>query len=529
MDVHRVSIVAIRIKTKQEEMTHKNLEIYFGPPGTGKTDKLLTIIKSLLAEGVKPNKIAFLTFSKKAAEEAKHRASEDLSLDPEDLVWFRTIHSMVFRLLGLSRTQVVKHSDFKDMEKLMGIEFQGNSAIDEDGIVKGAALGDKLVFLENIGRATGRGYERAWEDHDHGCGIDANRGVSLEELAMFSKSYRIFKQSREIVDYTDMLEKFILSGVSPEFEAVLIDEGQDLSNLAWDVVDKICDKANRVYVAGDDDQGVYFWAGAEVDRFISLVGRTTILDQSHRMPMSVHELSQSVIKRIKGRQDKQFKPRNVQGQVSYVQSIDDIDMGKGEWLLLARHVYQLGKYEKICRDNGWTYSVKGRTFANSEALKAIVEWEKIRKGEDSTILSAQAVYRMMSSGVSESGKALLMSENPESHCSMQDLKNRFGLVNDLVWYESFDLMSFEEKQFYRTARRQGEKLIGDPRIKISTVHGAKGGQAPNVVFMPDISEMTYAAMQRDPDNETRVAYVGLTRAQENLFIPQPKTNLFFEV
>lgn len=510
-------------------MTHRNLHIFLGPPGTGKTEALLKIIDGLLAEKVDPKKIAFLTFTKKAAEEAKDRASKAFSLDPEDLSWFRTIHSMVFRLLGISRTQVVKHSDFKELEELLGIEFQGNSVIDEDGIVKGAALGDKLVFLENIGRATGKGFAHAWDEHDHGCGIDANRGVSLEELSMFAKSYSAFKTSREIVDYTDMLENFINFGSSPEFEAVIIDEGQDLSSLAWDVIDKICDKANRVFVAGDDDQGIYFWAGADVDRFISLKGRTTILNQSYRMPSTVHDLSQSIIRRVKGRQDKEFKPRDEKGSVNYVQSIDEIDMGSGKWLLLSRHVYQMGIYEKLCRDNGWTYTVKGRTFANSDSLKAIVEWEKLRKNELVSASSAQGIYRMIREGVTEEGKQLLMSQDGIEMLSISDLRSRFGLYEDKIWYDAFDMMPYEEKQFYRTARRQGEKLIGDPRIKISTIHGAKGGQAPNVVFMPDLSEMAHSSMERSPDNETRVAYVGLTRTQQDLYVLQPRTNLFFEI
>ena len=47
----------------------------FGPPGTGKTTTLLNMVDNHLSQGVHPNHIAFLSFTKKAANEAKERAA----------------------------------------------------------------------------------------------------------------------------------------------------------------------------------------------------------------------------------------------------------------------------------------------------------------------------------------------------------------------------------------------------------------------------------------------------------------------
>ena len=66
----------------------------FGPPGTGKTTQLINIVQKELDSGTKPESIAFVSFSRKAAEEARTRAAEKLGMDVGQMVWFRTLHSL---------------------------------------------------------------------------------------------------------------------------------------------------------------------------------------------------------------------------------------------------------------------------------------------------------------------------------------------------------------------------------------------------------------------------------------------------
>jgi superfamily I DNA/RNA helicase len=71
-------------------------------------------------------------------------------------------------------------------------------------------------------------------------------------------------------------------------------------------------------------------------------------------------------------------------------------------------------------------------------------------------------------------------------------------------------------------RENGEKLNKDPRILLSTIHGAKGGECDNVVLFTDLSTNTQKNFERNPDDENRLFYVGATRAKNHLHVIRPK-------
>ena len=120
---------------------------------------------------------------------------------------------------------------------------------------------------------------------------------------------------------------------------MFIDEAQDLSLLQWEMVRKIWARAGKTYIAGDDDQAIFKWAGADVDHFIALkeeVDDIQTLDQSYRIPGGpIHELSQKIINQVQNRFDKNYKPRAEQGILKRYSDITQVDMSEGNWLVLS--------------------------------------------------------------------------------------------------------------------------------------------------------------------------------------------------
>ena len=59
----------------------RHVQIILGPPGTGKTTTLLRIVEDALSRGISPERIAYLAFTRQAANEAKERAMIQFGFD----------------------------------------------------------------------------------------------------------------------------------------------------------------------------------------------------------------------------------------------------------------------------------------------------------------------------------------------------------------------------------------------------------------------------------------------------------------
>jgi superfamily I DNA/RNA helicase len=110
--------------------------------------------------------------------------------------------------------------------------------------------------------------------------------------------------------------------------------------------------------------------------------------------------------------------------------------------------------------------------------------------------------------------------------SIEDLKKNHGLLTEVIWHEALDKIGGTQREYIIACLRRGEK-ISNPRIRLSTIHAAKGGEADNVVVFTDISIKTWNELYSRPDGENRAFYVAVTRTRKNLHIVQPETSKFY--
>ena len=95
------------------------------------------------------------------------------------------------------------------------------------------------------------------------------------------KEINNYKSAHNLIDFTDMIQQFLDKGNTPKFKVIFVDEAQDLSLIQWAMIKKIEEDTNcDVWIAGDDDQAIFGWAGADVDSFINWEAKEILLDKS---------------------------------------------------------------------------------------------------------------------------------------------------------------------------------------------------------------------------------------------------------
>ena len=411
---------------------------------------------------------------------------------------------------------MMKQEDYKEFGQKCGIPIKTAKYSTEDGTFNSD---NEYLTIINTARVKRMDLLEYYDSRQNI--LDIERGT----LFLLAEELKRFKKEKGLKDFTDLLEDFLNKETLNKFEVLFIDEAQDLSLLQWDMVRKIWSRAGKTYIAGDDDQAIFKWAGADVDHFIALkeeVDDIQTLDQSYRIPGGpIHELSQKIISKVQNRFDKEYKPREEIGILKRYSDITQVDMSKGEWLVLSSANYFLEDAKDLCEIQGWYFQYKGINSVPLKLLLALNNWEAWRKDAQLNHLEIKNIYEYLGSNVLvgfQKGKTL----HSDVKYTLKECKETHGLITDKVWYEAFEGLDPMTETYIRNMRANGEQINKNPRIKMSTIHGAKGGEADQVLLMQDLTGAAIETFSHDPDELHRLFYTGATRAKRELHVLDPK-------
>lgn len=465
---------------------------------THNTRRLIEEVSKEL-ETRRPEELAFVTFTRKGAEEGLRRVCSKLMFEPEDLPYFRTLHSLTFHALNLKGTQMFGRLDQRKFNK----EFGYNVNRCEVDTGKVAATTDSLYLdfydMERSGALTSKQLAKA--------------DIEKAYYNQIVRDYEAYKAREGKVDFFDCLIKYVENGEALPVKVAMIDEAQDITALQWKVIDKAFRKAEKIIIAGDDKQSIYAYSGARPDFLIQLSKQFPVehLSKSYRIPYSVYKLSVAITNFIGEKTEQKAEPRmeNGEGMIMQLNGLERIlnfldesciknDPDKTAWYILARNNCFLEEPKKILEEALIPYWTAEGFFMGGEIMKRLKDYENFK----------MEGYR-----------------DPKKK---EDFQRKFGIEDFTQPFTETNLFTEGRKWVYASyiekygLKKLEEMCKWNPQVLVSTIHHVKGGEAKNVAIMLDTTRKTKGNVFENIDEELRILYVGVTRAKENLFLIDSK-------
>jgi superfamily I DNA/RNA helicase len=468
-----------------------DVAVYLAAAGAGKTSALMDEMAVLL-KTYRPDEIAFVTFTRKGVANGIERALQaNPYLAADDLVYFRTLHALCFRELGLGHADIVTQKDIAEFNRLWDFKLSLREEFElrsED---------DRLLARHDAERSSGK--RQPSLTRGNYSEIRYNRFVEL---------YEDFKAARGVVDFNDCLLKFRERNKPVNVKAAFIDEAQDLTRLQWEVCQTAFSSAEKIRIAGDDYQSLFTYAGAAPGVFISLSERyrKVKLEKSYRLPRAVYRFAKGVTELIADKVEKDFEPvKDIEG---FVEEVSDRN------LLMSR-------IQKDAADNGtascrWYLLFRNNCFIDE--ITGLLEQYTIpyctARGfciPEKDLVKIKRFYNYRKQGF---GSKDAFEKFCKDH-SVKDINADFT--------ESGLIPSEKRYVYFSYAQKFGiERLVEmtnrEPFLLLSTTHRVKGGEADFVVTFLDCTRRVSENVGSNMDEELRVIYVACTRAKTGLFL-----------
>lgn len=529
-----------------------------GPPGTGKTTDLARQIDHA-AQFYGSDRVVVTSMTRSAAAELSSRG---LMVNREHV---GTLHRLCYHLLGRPELADVRVADFNQAYPAFAVTPEASGPEDDrpDG-PRGETYYDPVRARVNLLRARM---------------ADAS-AYNADERAWYG-AWCAFKADTGTTDFTDWLETALadvaLAPGAPD--AIFGDEVQDYSRLELTLLRKWGAEARSLVLAGDADQAIYEWRGADPGVFVNFDpgysedgrSRRKTLEQSYRVPREVHRVASAWIKHVRGpRIDAMYLPRADDGAVvpyhparwkfpePVLGHVENCLKTRQTLIIAASCDYMLAPIIAILRREGIPFANPWRTknggwnplasrknaVSMAERLLAFLRPDIATYGEDGAHQwGAEDLRRwtkhLAASGILRRGaKAEIdaLGTPNDVEVDLADLhrwleEDAFdrALELDVSWWLRSLLESKRAPARFPVnvyQRRGPAALRDDPVIYVGTIHSFKGAEADHVILFPDLSPAgagEWWGTDRQHDAVRRLFYVGMTRARQTLALASPAT------
>lgn len=321
---------------QQEAVVHvEGPLLVLAGPGSGKTRVVTNRIAWLLEQGVRPNQIAALTFTNKAADEMKRRLE---ILAPQRWIRIGTFHKFCAFLLrqfapyvGLEPNFTIYDTD--ESKKLLDLVLDKVSlptGINTQKIASGISWAKNELILPDQyvaknGSFLGQFVEKAYPDYQKG--LRKGNAVDFDDLLLHTAV--LLKENPEIRRQLDQ-----------QFRYILVDEYQDTNLAQYAIARALCVDYPHLAVTGDPDQSIYGWRGANIKNILDFEKdfesvKIIRLEQNYRSTQRILSAASHLIAHNVYRKDKGLFTENEEGeQVRLIRCFDQHE----EADLIAREI-----------------------------------------------------------------------------------------------------------------------------------------------------------------------------------------------
>ncbi|MEK7115141.1 MAG: UvrD-helicase domain-containing protein [Patescibacteria group bacterium] len=553
----------IALNSKQQEaIEHKNGPLLIAAgAGSGKTRTLTQRLMYLINSGVAPENIIAITFTNKAANEMRSRvANGKWQMANSNLPFIGTFHSLGARILKAETKYLNRNSNYAiyddddSMSLVKKITKEMNLSKDQfNPTVIQAVIGKTKNELRN--EPSGKVYSFVFKKYEEA--LAENNAFDFDDL--IQKVVVLFH------DYPEVLKKY-----QALWQHILVDEFQDVNTSQYEMIKLLAQKHQNLAVVGDDFQSIFAFRGADFRNFLNFEkdwpkAKVILLEENYRSTETILKAANGVIKNNKLQKPKTLWTKNNDGgAVKVIASSHDND--EAEWVVqkileLMRAGDALNKMAIIYRTNAQSRAIEqnlisaglpykifgGIRFYDRKEIKDIVAALRLANNPKDSV----SAERLMKNLPKKSARQLVEDlprlgkeynilelinhflneteyfEYLEKH--QKNPEERIENINELIVFAGThsSLSAFlEQIALASSADLPAEALAKEgglsSAVNLMTIHIAKGLEFQSVfVIGCDEGTLPHHRSYEERgglEEERRLMYVAMTRAEKNLFL-----------